>query len=102
MTINFYAILLILSAGAIFALITLGRKQNISIYLLLFGTIFISIMGQYTISVASSLEVALVGHRIHYIGAAFTPPCILFCIAKLCKIKIPKPFYFGLILRPYF
>lgn len=98
MTINIYAILLILSAGAIFALITLGRKQNITIYLLLFVTIFISIMGQYTISVASSIEVALVGHRIHYIGATFAPPCILFCIAKLCKIKVPKPFYFGLIL----
>ena len=98
MFINAYAVLLILSILNLVALVYLGRKQNLTIYLLLFGSITISIYGAYTISTATIMDVALIGHRLVYAGGVFIPSIILICVARLCKIKIPKPFSIGLLI----
>lgn len=98
MTFNFYAILLLLSIANLIALIIIGRKQNISLYLLIFGSITVSIMGSYIISKAMVLDTALVGHKLVYAGGVFTPSLLLLGVAKLCKIRIPKPFSIGLVV----
>lgn len=98
MEFNFYSILLLLSIFNLFALIFIGRKQNISVYLMLYIAITINLIGHYIISKSIYLETALVGHRLVYVGAVFTPTLWLFGVAKLCKIKIPKHIVSGLIL----
>lgn len=97
MTLNIYAVLLILSIINLFLLYMLGRKQNYSIYVLLFGSIIVSLMGTYFISIANTLEAALVGHRLVYVGGVFAPSFLLLAVARLCKIKIPKAISLGLI-----
>ena len=97
MEFNFYSILLILSIINLFALIFIGRKQNISVYLMLYIAITINLIGHYIISKSIYLETALVGHRLVYVGAVFTPTLWLFGVSKLCKIKIPKQCIIGLI-----
>lgn len=98
MTINIYSIMLIMSVIAIFGLYIVGRKQENSIYLLLFCAVTLSFIGQYTVSTASSLETALVGHRIFYTGGVLTPTIMLLCVARLCKIKLPKPVSISFII----
>lgn len=98
MELNFYSILLLLSIINIFALIVIGRKQNISIYLLLYSVITLNLIGSYTVSTSVYFETALVGHRLVYIGAVFTPVLWLLAVSRLCKIKIPKHFTIGLVL----
>ena len=97
MEFNFYSILLILSIINLFALIFIGRKQNISVYLMLYIAITINLIGHYIISKSIYFETALVGHRLVYVGAVFTPTLWLFGVSKLCKIKIPKQCIIGLI-----
>ena len=98
MEVNFYAILLFLSLFNLFALIYIGRKQNITVYLMLYIVITINLIGHCIISEAAYLETALIGHKLVYVGAVFTPMLWLLGVAKLCKIKIPKHFIGGLIL----
>lgn len=98
MEVNFYAILLFLSLFNLFALIYIGRKQNITVYLMLYIAITINLIGHCIISESAYLETALIGHKLVYAGAVFTPMLWLLGVAKLCKIKIPKHFIGGLIL----
>lgn len=98
MELNFYSILLLLSIINIFALIVIGRKQNISIYLLLYSVITLNLIGSYTVSTSIHFETALTGHRLVYLGAVFTPILWLLGVSRLCKFKIPKPFVIGLVL----
>ena len=98
MELNFYAILLLLSILNLFALIYIGRKQHITVYLMLYIAITINLIGHCIISESTYLESALIGHKLVYVGAVFTPMLWLLGVAKLCKIKIPKQFIGGLIL----
>ena len=98
MELNFYAILLLLSILNLFALIYIGRKQHITVYLMLYIAITINLIGHCIISESTYLESALIGHKLVYVGAVFTPMLWLLGVAKLCKIKIPKHFIGGLIL----
>ena len=98
MEVNFYAILLFLSLFNLFALIYIGRKQNITVYLMLYIVITINLIGHCIVSESAYLETALIGHKLVYVGAVFTPMLWLLGVAKLCKIKIPKHFIGGLIL----
>ena len=71
-------------------LLAVGHRQNITYYILVFITIMISNMGYYSISYANTLETALWGTRLIYIGAVFIPILMILCYVKLCKLKIPK------------
>ena len=92
MDINMYEILFLLSIAFLIALIVLGRKQNISYYLMMFVIVSISNLGYATISRATTLEGAIIGHRLTYLGGVFIPIFMLFGIMKFCKLKIPKWF----------
>ena len=98
MDLNFYSILLILSIINLFALIFIGNKKNITVYILLYTVISISLIGHYIISTSTYFETALTGHRLVYIGAVFTSPLWLLAVSKLCKIHIPKYVIAGLLL----
>ena len=86
MELNFYAILLLLSILNLFALIYIGRKQHITVYLMLYIAITINLIGHCIISESTYLESALIGHKLVYVGAVFTPMLWLLGVAKLCKI----------------
>lgn len=90
MTINLYAITFIASIIMLVILIALGQGQNINNYLLVFVTCAVSSFGYYTVSLAQTVETALIGHRLVYLGGVFTPMLVLFCAMNLCRIKIPK------------
>ena len=98
MTLNMYSVLLLLSAVNLVLLYVLGRKQNYSLYVLLFGSITVSLMGTYAVSTAESMEAALVGHRFIYAGGVFAPVFMALAVARLCKIKIPHLISVGLML----
>lgn len=97
MEINIYAIVFLLSLIMIVILAVIGSKININNYILLFAAIMISNIGDYTISVAETLDMAIMGHRMVYLGGVFTPILMLFCTMKLCHMRIPKWLWAGLL-----
>lgn len=97
MEFNVYFILLIISIINLFALMYIGRKQNISVYLMLYIAITINLIGHFITSKSVYFETALVGHRLVYVGAVFAPVLWLLAVVKLCKIKIPKYLIAGLV-----
>lgn len=98
MVINIYAIMFLVSLLMVIILAVIGHKLNITHYVLLFAAIMISMLGDYTISIADTLNMAVMGHRMVYLGGIFTPILMLFCAMKLCHIKIPKALWCGLLV----
>ena len=96
MEFNVYAVICILSILMLILLIRVGHRQNITDYLVIFGLIMISCVGYYIVSCAETLETAIVGQQIIYLGGVFIPVFLLFGTMKLCKIKVPK-FFAGLL-----
>ena len=94
---NIYEVLLIISLIMIVALAVIGQKQNITQYILLFAAIMISIFGDYVISVSDTLNMAIMGQNMVYLGGVFTPILILFSTMKMCRIKIPKTLWITLV-----
>lgn len=65
------------------------KKVNSSITLLCLS-IVASCLGRYMIASSQSLETALWGNRILYVGACFSPLLILNILANLCNIRMTK------------
>ena len=82
--------MVIVSIIMLVMLVVVGRKQNITEYLLIFVTIMICCIGYYIISVSESMEAAIIGHRLVYLGGVFSPVFLLFGEMKLCKMKIHR------------
>jgi len=97
MIVNLYAILFIISLFMIIILAVIGQKINITQYSLLFSAIMISILGDYIISVSDTLNMALMGQNMVYIGGVFTPILMLFSTMKLLNIKIPTALWATLV-----
>ncbi len=94
---NIYAILLCISLIMIIAMTVIGQRQNITQYILLFAAIMISIFGDYTISIADTLNMAIAGQNMVYLGGVFTPILVLFSTMKICRMKIPKALWITLV-----
>ena len=82
----------IYSALALFSLLLiglyfLGVKPRESWMILLFISVFVVNAGYLAMSVATSLEEALLANRIAYLGSVFLPLCMLMIIAKSCRLK---------------
>ena len=86
---NIYATAFIASIVMLILLLIVSQNQNITYYLLMFVMIMIANMGYYSVSVAESMEAALMGHRLIYLGAVFVPVFLLFSTMKLCHFEIP-------------
>ena len=97
MIVNLYAILFMISLFMIIILAVIGQKINITQYSLLFSAIMISILGDYIISVSDTLNMALMGQNMVYIGGVFTPILMLFSTMKLLNIKIPTALWATLV-----
>lgn len=97
MIINIYAVLFLISLLMIIFLAEIGQKLNITHYILLFATIMISILGDYTISVSKTLDMALMGQNMVYLGGVFTPVLVLFSTMKICRMRIPKCLWISLV-----
>ena len=94
---NIYAILLCISIIMIIALTVIGQRQNITQYILMFAAIMISNFGNYVISTADTLNMAIAGQKMVYLGGVFTPILVLFSTMKLCRMKIPKALWITLV-----
>lgn len=55
-------------------------------------------MGRYLICVSNDLEMAIWANRILYAGAIFCPLSLLFILAGLCGVRIPRPLKYVLVL----
>ena len=97
MVINLYAILFVVSLLMIIAMAAIGQKLNITQYILLFAAIMISILGDYIISVSDTLNMAIMGQNMVYLGGVFTPILVLFSTMKICHMKIPKALWISLV-----
>lgn len=87
---NIYGVGFVLSVLLLIILILVGRKQNITNYVMIFVAVLLSNYGYHAVSVSKTLEAALVGQRIINIGAIFAPVLMLFCAMRLCKIRAPR------------
>lgn len=93
---NLYATAFIASFIMVILLTIIGHKQNITYYLLMFVAIMISNMGYYVVASAQTLETAIMGHRMTYLGAVGNLILMLFCVMQLCRLAIPKILGIGL------
>lgn len=98
MEMNIYAIVFLLSLVMLIVLAVIGSKLNISNYLLLFVAIMVSNIGDYIISVSKTMDMAIMGHRLIYLGSVFIPILMLFCTMKLCHMRIPKRLWSVLLI----
>lgn len=65
-------------------------NQNVSVYYVFLSICIILINYAYwQISIASTLEEALVASRFSYLGSGFVGYFMICCIAQLCKTRIP-------------
>lgn len=98
MVINIYAIAFFISLVLVIVLAIIGRKTNITNFLLLFVAIMINHLGEYTISISDTMNMAIMGNRLVYLGGVFTLILMLFSIMKLSKMKVPNWLWSGLLV----
>ena len=87
---NIYAVTFLASILMLVLLLIIAQNQNITYYLLTFVMIIICNMGYYSLSTSETLETALMGHRLIYLGGVFVPTFLLFSTMRLCHMEIPK------------
>ncbi|MBQ8836639.1 MAG: hypothetical protein IJ002_03920 [Clostridia bacterium] len=84
-----YGIICVISLVLIGVCFAVDRKKDICL-LLLFVSVFVCNLGQFSISVAPSLSFALNGNRIAYLGQVFLPLLMLKMILDLCNLNYKK------------
>ena len=87
---NIYAVAFLAAISLLGVLLAISQNQNITHYMLMFFAIIVANMGAYTVSTAESMEAALMGHRLIYLGGVFAPVFMLFSTMKLCQMRVPK------------
>lgn len=88
--VNVYTAAFLASIAMLVLLLIVCQNQNITYYLLTFIMITISNMGYYSLASAKTLDTALMGHRLIYLGGVFIPIFLLFSTMKLCRMEVPK------------
>ena len=66
-------------------------KEKLIWFYLLFGAVAVVNTGYLAISIATTLEGALMANRISYLGSVLLPLSMLMIIMHTCKLKTPKP-----------
>lgn len=87
---NIYAVAFLVAIVLMGVLLAISQNQNISHYMLMFFAVIVANMGYYTVSSVESMEAALMGHRLIYMGGVLVPVFMLFSTMKLCQMKVPK------------
>ena len=83
--VNIFAFAFLASIVMLVLLLMVSQNQNITYYLLMFVMIIIANMGYYSLSTAETLETALMGHRLIYLGGVFVPIFLLFSTIIACS-----------------
>lgn len=65
---------------------------------LLFVCVAVVNLGYFALSLAKSVEFAIIANDISYLGSVFLSTCMLFTIAKLCGFTIKKPVVIVLVV----
>ena len=87
---NVYSFAFLAAIVMLAILLWFNQNQNITHYLMMYVAIIVANMGYYTVSTAQSMETALMGHRLTYLGGVFVPVFMLFSTMKLCRMEVPK------------
>ncbi len=87
--VNIYAVTCIASIVMLILLLVISHNQNITNYLLMYVMIIIANIGYYALSTSQSLEAALIGNRLIYLGGVFIPIFLLFSTMNLCHAEVP-------------
>lgn len=98
MIIPLYGIAFILSVVFFLLLVKIGQKQKITNYLLLFVAISIGNFGYYSICTSSSLENAIRGNNLVYLGGVLIPILLFISIANLCRRPVNQVLLLFLVL----
>ena len=67
-------------------------------FVLLFGCVFLTNTGYYSLSVSTSLDAALWANRLSYLGSVFLPMAMLMIILSLTKLHFPRWIPAGLLV----
>lgn len=92
MVIGFYVATLIISTLLLAILINKFYNKISPCYILLFSSMIVSNLGYIFLYRSETIEEALLANIIPYVGSAFAPLCVIFCICDLCHVNIKKPF----------
>ena len=84
-----YLTTFIISILAIILLVYIGKRQNITYYLLFFVTVAISNGGYLALIKAENVKEAILATQITYFGGVFLPLFMFLSVLQLCKLHIP-------------
>lgn len=98
MIIHLYGIAFVISMLFFMLLVKIGQNQKITNYLLLFLAISIGNLGYYSICTASSLENAIRGNNLVYLGGVLIPILLFVSIANLCRRPVNRALLLFLVL----
>ncbi len=85
----FYGCLLVLNFLALTALVAQHHNKISLFYPALFTAILITDYGYMQMTLAQTLESAVLANQTIYLGASFSSFFLFMCLADLCKTKIP-------------
>ncbi len=88
---DIYTICFIVSLACVFILVTSFSTRVSKYYVLLFVAIFVRTFGCLELRNSTTIQEAVLGKQIEYLGVSFVPLFLLMCVADLCKTKI-NPF----------
>lgn len=84
-----YLVTAVLSLVLLFGYFVFVKKKNRWLYLM-FSAVPVVNLGYYIISVSKTLDMALWGNRLSYLGSVFLPLSMFFTILNLCSINYKK------------
>ena len=90
MMLEIYGAAFVISILMVILLAFVGYRRDITYYLLVFVAVTVSNLGFYIQAAAQSMEAAVIGHRLMYIGGVFIPMMMLCSVMQLCKIKVKR------------
>lgn len=88
--VNIYEVTFLIALIMLALLLMVAHNQNMTYYLLIFVMIVICNMGYYSLSTAKTLDTALMGQKLIYLGGVFVPIFLLLSTIKLCHMEAPK------------
>lgn len=87
--IGIYFAAFIISILMVILLVCIGKRQNLTYFLLVFVTVAISNGGYFGLATSSNVEEAVLATQITYFGGMFLPLFMFLCVLQLCKLHIP-------------
>ena len=78
--IGIYFAAFIISILTVILLVGIGKRQNITYFLLVFVTVAISNGGYFALATSANVEEAVLATQITYLGGVFLPLFMLLCV----------------------